>query len=828
MVVLKETYKKRHSSIKRTSAIRSGNDEYPKFVARDEIIVDVRLKEKAHTNREVELSIEDLFKHDDEYIIVSANSGVGKTTMTETLAHKWANGEIWKSADDENRYDFVFALYCRRLNKYQNEQIDIADVLEREFKEIFSYVTIDDLRRKKNRVLLIIEGLDETACFDDLKEMNEEQMAKFSKYAQLIFDAINPNSSIAPFHHLVTCRSGTDFDIVKKFQCKIKQLVLPGFTKDDQNAYIVNFFSESSQVAERVLQKLGESPIFDALSQNPFYLWVFCSLAQEELLSTPKTCSDVYASVVLLFYRNQGWKSSNKSLFEFVKSEHFKKSFLQITELAFETLKRKDILFSKDSIEMGDIQFNDALQNSALITKVHENDFAGESYQFAHLIIHEFLAAYHVFYHNAYMNQTEQLNLFSQPSFLLFLSGLLGSSSQSTSSLYLLTCMRKKKANSLDYKKEMLNLLNNATLFIESQANLYMEMYFEYQNPIQCHTKMNCTLTLLTSLQPSSFDTIRLKYLFGDIKSSRTSFPFRRLIIDTTQVPSEIIDLIKPYLKDVDYLNVYSCYLGTVKMFSEFLPFINEVYLPYDGMDFDDWVNFSERIEKAKMKHQLKLRNLIVRSSTLEFLPDFAIEAFCNIENLIIPELIIKPNQLKLVSESTTLRYFAVTVSYDTFKQFCQEIHSFRNTLCGEIRVLQDCNHSDEEERRKKSEKYRGKSVSNSQFGDFIFDDPREIIVCKKCVKKIQSIYEKYLLTKQPQRHFNLLRYVAISVVSNEIVNGKALFSWTFILSNKKDIIEQSRQDAMFFGMLFNNQNLSVDQISSFIKATFKTLFTSP
>ena len=130
-----------------------------------------------------EISIHDVVNKVDEYVIINGIPGVGKTTLVNSLLYQWSCGELWNGKDGNHKFDFVFVLYCRELNKYKERiEVNAEKMLIDQYKEIFDIIKLKDLRSVKEHVLLVIEGFDEYGCIDEFKETNHKP------YSQSMYD----------------------------------------------------------------------------------------------------------------------------------------------------------------------------------------------------------------------------------------------------------------------------------------------------------------------------------------------------------------------------------------------------------------------------------------------------------------------------------------------------------------------------------------------------------------------------------------------------------------------------------------------------------------
>jgi len=70
---------------------------------------------------------------------------------------KWSRKEILT----EQNVDFLFRFACREINTLENTVVSIEQLLESQFPEIFSHISLEELEWLSPRVMIVIDGLDE-------------------------------------------------------------------------------------------------------------------------------------------------------------------------------------------------------------------------------------------------------------------------------------------------------------------------------------------------------------------------------------------------------------------------------------------------------------------------------------------------------------------------------------------------------------------------------------------------------------------------------------------------------------------------------------------
>ena len=350
-------------------------------------------------NQKEELDIFDVIKGEDKYVVMNGIPGIGKTTLINSLLYKWSCGEIWNGKGGNPKFDFVFVLYCRELNKYMKYQdINAEKMLLDQYTEIFTIIDINLLRSVKENVLLIIDGFDEFGYLSEFTARNQE-----SFYGESMYDILNPKNSEFPFCRLITGRPLACSYLTDTFydQVQLKHLEVTGFTDTNKKKYISNFCKGDENLARSIEKKIEGEEVIKGMTSIPVFAWAMCCILSDETnVEAPKTNTAIYASLLLVFLRNHGKCGAKKKLSDILKDASTKKCLEVLSKMAFLSLTSGKIIFKEEDFKDMDIDnVENIFEISGLITKIEGGDFDESSYQFTHISLHEFLAAIHIFYH---------------------------------------------------------------------------------------------------------------------------------------------------------------------------------------------------------------------------------------------------------------------------------------------------------------------------------------------------------------------------------------------------------------------------------------------
>ena len=340
-------------------------------------------------------AFDQLFLPNDELVIMRGTAGMGKSTLIDMFTFKWAKREL-----QDQDFDFVFKFTCREINEIADQVHSLEDLFKKKFPEIFDIIDFQDLGELSERVLIIVDGLDE------LKDINQMKGEKTQEpYLRVVFDLINTESNKMPFknHKTFVCGRPEACELVKKQvpqTCKTKMMEIFGFNEENIQKYIFNFFKKDKVKANQVQRTINLSSHLKIMSSVPLFLWVICSVYNENLLDEPiNTNAELYFYSCLILLRNHLHTSSlNKNyinLIDIVNDRNIIEIVYSLMLLSVKTYMKGQVIFTDDDIrEFLNCQVH--LEKTGFIVKYSDNNTGQVKYQFRHLILQEFLCALYI------------------------------------------------------------------------------------------------------------------------------------------------------------------------------------------------------------------------------------------------------------------------------------------------------------------------------------------------------------------------------------------------------------------------------------------------
>uniref|UniRef100_A0A1X7VNQ8 NACHT domain-containing protein n=1 Tax=Amphimedon queenslandica TaxID=400682 RepID=A0A1X7VNQ8_AMPQE len=362
--------------------------------------------------KDKEISVEDVLQPTDNSlslrVVIDGPPGIGKTTLCRKLLNSWANGAL-----GPQQYDLV--LYC----PLRNSQIATATTLA----ELFEYKSpkvskaVDWLSDREGKGLLII--------FDGWDELSE-QLRKSSIATSIIHRKQLRHCSV-----IVTSRSYASISLLEVDNLS-RHVQVIGFFEHEISTVIIQTLQKDQKLAQKLIDENKTSSKTKELNSHVEYKPHFATVQSNKdsqlavkLINDLKVRSDVLSlcyvplvcSMVILVYCKEGGHlpTTLTQLYEnFILQtirRHIKRH--DINPRSLNTLSSLPSQLSRPLQEMCQIAYTNLANNTKMVFSLHnevvKEDYLGlmttfieydeEKYQFLHLSIQEFLAAWWIAKH---------------------------------------------------------------------------------------------------------------------------------------------------------------------------------------------------------------------------------------------------------------------------------------------------------------------------------------------------------------------------------------------------------------------------------------------
>ena len=354
--------------VKRTSEIRDLED-----VRKN--LIHGRVDEMLEGKRKIETN--DILKPQDNgrpvsLVFVEGPPGIGKSTLAWELCRKW----------DRKQYDLAMLL---RLREREVQQINsVYDLFHHEDEDLQKSVAKKVLEEEGTGVLFILDGFDEVPVYLRSKGF----------LIRMLQGKVLPNCSL-----LVTSRPSATKDFSMACTQIQRHIEILGFTQECIKGYASSIFSDELNLLEDFLLYISPSinPVINSLMYSPLNAAIIVHIYKNsKRLSCPipKTLTQVYTQLCLTLLQRytENVDPENKNVitkFSDLPETYFS-SFLKLAQLAFEQFQKHNVVFYSSDLPKELVHFGFLDSVSALYGG------GGVSYNFLHLTLQEFLAAYHI------------------------------------------------------------------------------------------------------------------------------------------------------------------------------------------------------------------------------------------------------------------------------------------------------------------------------------------------------------------------------------------------------------------------------------------------
>uniref|UniRef100_A0A1X7TT76 NACHT domain-containing protein n=1 Tax=Amphimedon queenslandica TaxID=400682 RepID=A0A1X7TT76_AMPQE len=384
-----------------------------------------------------EISVEDVLQPTDSSlslrVVIDGPPGIGKTTLCRKLLNMWSNGTLV-----HQQYDLV--LYCPLRNSKIPTATTVADLFEHKSSKLSKVV--DWFSDRDGEGLLII--------FDGWDELNE-QLRQSSLAASIIHRKQLDQCSV-----IVTSRSYASSSLLKmdnlsrhvqvvgfsekeistviiqtlQKDTKLAQGLIDKKREDDKNyePFTTTQSSEDSQLAVKLINDLEVRNDVQSLCYVPLVCSMVILVYKEEGGHLPTTLTQLYENFILQTIRRHVEIKQRHDIDPYTLGSlsslpsQLAKPLQEMCQLAYTNLANTRMTFSSDQLQ----SLSEAIKEDYLGLMTSFMEYSKKNYQFLHLSIQEFLAAWWIAKHE---KKTEEVfkNHFDNDHFrmcLRFVAGL--------------------------------------------------------------------------------------------------------------------------------------------------------------------------------------------------------------------------------------------------------------------------------------------------------------------------------------------------------------------------------------------------------------------
>ena len=275
---IRQLYKKREGWLPPFPWCEDFHFSFDKIYTRLKVIYRKKTRGTA-TDRVVTMS--EIFNQHEEceeprVVLIEGKPGMGKTTYCKKVVFDWATG---KHATGNCFANIVIVLLikCRDVQSGLWEAIE-DQLLPREVGEDQRERFFDFIRHNQSNVLLVLDGLD---------EVSEKKLPMFS---EIIQGRVLPNCRV-----VATARHEAGVKVRKYCDTLLE---VEGFTREDVETFIRNYFKAQQNLAEQLIKHLSGDYKLHEILTNPLNTALLC-LVYEDLKGVfPESRTKLYMEIV--------------------------------------------------------------------------------------------------------------------------------------------------------------------------------------------------------------------------------------------------------------------------------------------------------------------------------------------------------------------------------------------------------------------------------------------------------------------------------------------------------------------------------------------------
>ncbi|XP_051559340.1 NACHT, LRR and PYD domains-containing protein 12-like [Myxocyprinus asiaticus] len=372
---------------------------------------------KIPKSEDIPINCNDIFsllrqKAEGNIVLTKGIAGIGKTFSVQKFLLDWAEGNANQDVD------CMFLLPFREINLIKDKEFSLHEFLQ-EFYPALKQLKDTNLYESCT-IAFIFDGLDESRLplnfnCSSLHSVNTRSSVD-ALFTSLVKGKLLPSALI-----WVTSRPAAANQVPPEYMGLFTEV--RGFTDKQKEEYFRKRITDETQ-AFKIISHIKTSRSLYIMCHIPVFCWIAATVLHEILIKNngediPSTLTEMYVHFLLIQMNMKNQKYDEKTERDRTKLLGSNKEMIsKLAKLAFEQLKKENIMFYEDDLKACGIDVSEVSETTGLCTEIFKKDSVLHEmkvYYFIHLSVQEFLAALHMFL--CYLNKNmEELDFFLENS----------------------------------------------------------------------------------------------------------------------------------------------------------------------------------------------------------------------------------------------------------------------------------------------------------------------------------------------------------------------------------------------------------------------------
>ena len=215
-------------------------------------------------------------------VLIEGKPGMGKTTYCKKMVYDWATRKQ-EAEDGFSRFQTVLLLKCRDMKSDLWEAIE-DQLLPRDVEEDVKERFFNFICQNQSKVLLALDGLDEVPT---------SRLPVFT-------EIIQGRRELPKCRVVATARHEAGIKLRKHCDTLLQ---IEGFTEEDATEFIIKYFKDMKNLAEKLLSKLKSDENLRDMAANPLNTALLCLICEEFQGVFPWSKTQLYEEIIQCILR---------------------------------------------------------------------------------------------------------------------------------------------------------------------------------------------------------------------------------------------------------------------------------------------------------------------------------------------------------------------------------------------------------------------------------------------------------------------------------------------------------------------------------------------